>query len=83
MYLHVGNEKMVKDKTIVGIFDLDTTTVSKVTRNYLNKAEKKGQVINVTNELPKSFIICSENKKQTVYLSQLNTQTLNKRKGNL
>lgn len=83
MYLHLGNEKMIREKDIVGIFDLDTTTVSKATRKYLSQSEKEGAVVNVTSELPKSFIVCSENKKKTVYLSQLNSLTLGKRNDNL
>ena len=59
MYLHLGQETVVNDGEIVGIFDLETTTVSKNTRSFLTKAEKNKEVINVSYELPKSFIICS------------------------
>ncbi len=79
MYLHLGQEKVIKTENIVGIFDLDTTTVSKQTRNFLNKAEKKGQVEVVSSELPKSFILCTEEKKQKIYLSQISPTTLLKR----
>ena len=82
MYLHLGNDVLVKTEEVIGIFDLDTTTVSKKTRNYLNKAEKKKEVITVSYDLPKSFVICSKEKKnQRVYLSQLSTATLQKRSG--
>lgn len=81
MYLHLGQEKIVKTEDIVGIFDLDTATVSKNTRNFLTRAEKKGQVINVTDDLPKTFAVtCKKGqKKQTVYISQISTTTLEKR----
>lgn len=82
MYLHLGNDVLVKTEEVIGIFDLDTTTVSKKTRDYLNKAEKKKEVITVSYDLPKSFVICSKEKKnQRVYLSQLSTATLQKRSG--
>ena len=82
MYLHLGNDVLVKTEEVIGIFDLDTTTVSKKTRDYLNKAEKKKEVITVSYDLPKSFVICSKGKKnQRVYLSQLYTATLQKRSG--
>lgn len=79
MYLHLGQEKVIKTENIVGIFDLDTTTVSKQTRNFLNKAEKEGQVEVVSSELPKSFILCTEEKEQKIYLSQISPTTLLKR----
>ncbi len=80
MYLHIGKEMIIKTDDIVGIFDLDTATISKATRNYLSAAEKSGDVINVTNELPKSFIVCKESDgKRKIYISQISSSTLNKR----
>ena len=81
MYVHLGQETVVKEDEIIGIFDLDSTTVSKHTRKFLNLAEKRKQVINVSYELPKSFIICNKNKKSKVYISQISSQTLQKRSG--
>lgn len=79
MYLHIGKDIILKTDDIIGIFDLDNATVSKRTRNYLSKAEKNGEVIYVTNELPKSFIVCRKNNKKTVYISQIASSTLEKR----
>ena len=82
MYLHLGQEKVINSNELIGIFDIENTTVSKNTRIFLNKAEKKGEVINVSYELPKSFTVCVDNnKKQTVYISQISASTLNKRSG--
>lgn len=58
---------------------MDTSTVSKFTREFLKKAEKQGRVINVSYELPKSFVLCKENSKINVYISQLSSATLEKR----
>ncbi|MBQ8550637.1 MAG: DUF370 domain-containing protein [Clostridia bacterium] len=79
MYLHVGKDIILKTEDIVGIFDLDTATVGKSTRNYLAKSEKNGEVINVTTELPKSFIVCNHDGQKKVYISQISTATLEKR----
>lgn len=79
MYLHLGEKTVIKTDDIIGIFDLDNTTVSKNTRDYLAKEQKKGNVINVSYELPKSFIVCDENKKRKIYISQLSSQTLYRR----
>lgn len=79
MYLHLGQDTVVNKNSVVGIFDLDGTTVSVKTRNFLRTAEKSGNVFNVSDELPKSFVICEENGKTTVYISQMSSYTLLKR----
>ncbi len=80
MYLHLGQSTVITLNEIIGIFDLDNTTVSKKTRDYLATAEKDGRVRVVSQELPKSFIVCSsEKEKNSVYLSQISTSTLLKR----
>lgn len=81
MYIHLGQETVIKQSDIIGIFDLDTSTVSRHTRKYLNTAQKNSEVINITNELPKSFIVCAEkgSKKKKVYISQISSVTLYKR----
>ena len=76
MYLHAGNNKAVRLKDIVGIFDLDNATVEANTKKYLSMATKKGEVVNIVDEIPKSFIVTGNKKKQTVYISQLSVQTL-------
>jgi len=62
MYLHLGQSVVVPEEEVIGIFDLDNTTGSHITRKFLNAAQRDGRVIAVTEELPKSFIICSEPK---------------------
>ena len=80
MYLHLGKGSIVNDSEIIGVFDLDITSQSALTRRYLAAAEKAGYVVNAAgDELPKSFVVCGENGTQTVYLSQLNSSTLYKR----
>ena len=79
MYLHLGSGAVVRRADIIGIFDLDNTSQSHITRKYLAAAEKSGQVINVAEDIPKSFVICNDGKNTKVYLSQMATQTLFKR----
>ena len=57
MYIHIGQDTVIVDEEIIGIFDMENTTVMKSTVDYLNKAEKDGSVNNVAPfELPKSFV---------------------------
>ena len=79
MYLHLGKGTVVNEKTIVGIFDLDITSQSHLTRRFLAAAEKAGEVINAADDIPKCFLVCCEKGRHTVYLSQLSCATLLKR----
>ena len=79
MYLHLGQNTIIRDRDIIGIFDLDITSQSIRTRRYLARAEQNGEVISVTGDLPKSFVIAGTRGRQRVYLSQLSTATLLRR----
>lgn len=79
MFLHLGQYTVIKTDEIIGVFDLDNTTVSKHTRNFLKTSEKNGEVKNVSFELPKSFVVSSKAGLDSVYISQLSPSTLVKR----
>ena len=81
MYLHLGQNITVPEAEVIGIFDLDNTTGSRITRLFLSEAEKSKRVVAVSEELPKSFILCGNKTDFVVYLSQLSSQTLLKRSG--
>ncbi len=79
MYLPIGGDMAVRVSSIVGIFDLDNTTISKHTRKFLELAEREGQVVSVAEDLPKAFILTAEYGIPRVYLTQLSATTLEKR----
>lgn len=79
MYLYLGQNTVVRTEQVLGVFDLDNSTVSKHTRSFLNRAQKEGRVVNVSAELPKSFVVCLETGRETVYLSQMTPATLLRR----
>lgn len=76
MYLHIGNGKSVKKKHIIGIFDLDTSTVTKTGKDFINKSERLGNVEYDDDDLPRSFVLVEENKKYKVKLSRISTKGL-------
>ena len=78
MYLSIGNDRAVRDKSIIGIFDLDNTSTSRRTQEFLNGAEREGNVV-PCDELPKSFVVTSEYGLPRVWLTAYNTATLEKR----
>ena len=79
MYLYLGEKTVIDSERIIGIFDLDTSTVSKHTRDLLSLCQKENKVINVTSELPKSFILYNYDGEISVYISQISSITLIKR----
>ncbi len=75
MYLSIGNDMAVREHSVIGIFDLDNTTTSKRTREFLEQCEKEGQVV-PCDDLPKAFLLTDEYQLPKVYLTALNSQTL-------
>ena len=80
MYVHLGEDVLVKSKDIIGIFDLEKTTISKITKEFLSNSTKQHSVITVSYEMPKSFVVCCDKENITmVYISQISPATLKKR----
>ena len=78
MYLPIGNDMSVRESSIVGIFDMDNTSTSKRTRDFLNRAQQEGSIISC-DDLPKSYIVTVEYGMMKVYESTLSAATLEKR----
>ena len=84
MYLFLGHETVVSTRDVVGVFDLDRSSTSALTRRFLSAAQRQGRIIDVSpGELPTSFVVCERGGEVLVYLSQISAGTLRKRVGNL
>ncbi len=79
MYISIGKDMAVRERSIIGIFDLDGTSVSKKTMEYLEHAQEQGFLISVTEDIPKSFLVTEEYGMEQVYFTQLSASTLEKR----
>ena len=79
MYIHLGNDVSVRTREIVGVFDMEATTISKDTRAFLSKCEDRDCVTDVSPDLPKSFILCSIDGTPQLYISAVAPATLAKR----
>lgn len=79
MYVNIGGDMAVRDKSIIGIFDLDGCSLSKKTMEYLQDAEQNGVLINVTEDIPKTFLVTEEYGLEKVYFTQLSAATIEKR----
>ena len=78
MYLHIGQDTVVPFEDIIGIFDLDRATSSRTSREFLERAQRDGQITTVGTDIPKSFLVCGDGR-QRVYLTQLGTAALRAR----
>lgn len=77
IYFFIGEEKLIKEDSVIGIFDIDRTTVTKRGREYLNAAQKNGRVKNAAKEqIPRSFLVSGDG---NVYLSAISSQTIMQR----
>jgi len=77
MYLHIGNGEIVNHEDIIGIFDMDTATVSSVSRQFVSEAEQKKEIWYGDSDIPKSFIVCTESpEKQKIVFSRISTSSL-------
>jgi len=83
MFLHLGQNIIVPEASVIGVFDMDNTTGSHITRKFLAKAEKMGNIVSTSDELPRSFVVCAQPGDITIYLTPLSSQTLQKRFGTM
>ena len=73
MYLHIGNKKSIKKNKIIGIFDLDTATVSSISKDFINKKQKEGLVEYDDDDLPRSFVLYEDEDRSLVKLSRISS----------
>ena len=79
MYVPIGGDMAVRASAIVGVFDLDNCSYGKKTREFLARAEQNGEVIPVTDELPKAFVLTAEYGLQKLYLTQFSSNAIERR----
>ena len=79
MFLHLGMDVVIPQAEVIAILDLETTSISKITKEFLEKSQKKGKVIAIGNDLPKSYIVTGGKHKYSLYISPISAQTLAKR----
>lgn len=81
MYLHIGNDFVLNEQDIIGVFDLDHISLSSSTMEYLKVLEQDNRLISVSEELPKAFILAVTGGVEIGYLSPLSSRTIQNRKG--
>ena len=82
MFLHLGNDAVIRDEEIVAVFDMDNTTVARRSREFLAHAQKTGGVVDICDDLPKSYIVTNSGRITKVYISSVSSATIAKRAKN-
>ncbi|MGN0688399.1 MAG: extracellular matrix regulator RemB [Oscillospiraceae bacterium] len=75
MFLFLGGEVTVNEKDVIGIFDIEECSVSRITADYLNSCQKKKKIVYVSQDMPKSFVVCADK----TYISNVSNSTINLR----
>ena len=78
MYIHLGRDYLLNVRDVIGIFNLETTTISPRGREFLNYAQKNGAVVSLSEELPQCYVL-ADAPVDTVYLSELSSTAMKKR----
>lgn len=75
MFLFIGGEVTVPEKDVIGIFDIEECSVSRMTADYLNSCQKKHKVVYASQDMPKAFVVCTDK----TYITNVSNATINKR----
>lgn len=76
MYLFLGGDVTVRADDVIGIFDIEECSTSRTTADFLNACQSRLQIVNVSEDMPKSFIVTSDK----TYISNVSHNTIRKRK---
>lgn len=79
MYLHLGKDTVVNTKHIIAILDLESASISKNTRDFLKIVEEEGFVRNVSEEIPKTFVLCEIDGQSVIYITNISSKALSGR----
>ena len=79
MFLHIGKNESIYDKDIIGIFDIESATISDPTKEFLKRRQDSLALINVSSDIPKSFTLTYDGTESKVYLSGSSSESLMKR----
>ncbi len=75
MFLFIGGDTSIRASEVVGIFNIEECSVSRVTADYLAACQKSGKIADLTSDLPKSFIVTTSR----TYISNVSNDTIRKR----
>ena len=78
-YLQLEKGESIDKNEIIGIFDMETASLSTDTKNFFRRKEEEKGVVSLSNDLPKSFIVCEGEYGDRMYISGISTESVKKR----
>ena len=57
MYIHIGAGYNVRDREVIGCFDMDGKWDSTLTKEFLKNAERDGKTDMAGMDLPRTFVL--------------------------
>lgn len=75
MFIHLGGEKIIRASELIAIFDLSIEKSSKISKSFVQNAQKERNFEVIGEEECKSLVVT----KTKVYYSPISSTTLKKR----
>lgn len=76
MYIHIGGDYSIPEKTILGIFDFDSVTnEGSSTNEFLKKAQDENRIEYISYDIPRNIILAIDR----VYISSVSARTIRNR----
>lgn len=80
MYLHIGKGLVLNGNDIIAIFSIDYIKNTKDYKKFYQKLLDEGNVEDISNGNAKSLILVNKNGGTKAYISNINSNTIGKRK---
>ena len=77
--MHLGKNETVRDREIIGIFDIDKATESGDTKNFLARMQKEYKAVNLCTDLPNAFVLTDNEYTDRIYITSLSAKVLKNR----
>lgn len=77
--MHLGKSETVRDREVVGIFDIDKATESEDTKRFLARMQKDFKAVNLASDLPGAFVVTDGEFSDRVYITSLSASVLKNR----
>ncbi len=75
MFIHIGAGSVVRDRSIIGFFDMDGKWDSEITKDFLKRSDREGRTVSAGEDLPRSFVLTDN----TLVFTHISTSALKAR----
>ncbi|MCI8309336.1 MAG: DUF370 domain-containing protein [Clostridia bacterium] len=80
MYLHIGKNCVIRDNSVIGIFNLEKIHQTKEYKYLYDDLKNSNNIIDIANNQKNTLVLTEENRNIKGYISNIGTNTMKKRK---